>query len=66
MSGTAFSIAIFIALCGQFVFNKVMGILFDSMHFDWLPAVMAIAIVMIMILNKIKHNVSFRMDQERS
>ena len=50
LSGTAFSIAIFIALCGQFTFNKVVGILFDKAQFDYLPIAMAFAILMIMVL----------------
>ena len=50
LSGTVFSIAIFIALCGQFTFNKVVGILFDKGHFDYFPILMIFAIVMIMLL----------------
>jgi fucose permease len=50
MSGTAFSIAIFIALFGQFSFNKIVGVLFDRSQFDFFPAAMAFAIVMMMIL----------------
>jgi MFS family permease len=50
LSGTVFSIAIFIALCGQFTFNKITGILFDKMHFNYFPAAMAFAIVMMMLL----------------
>jgi fucose permease len=50
LSGTAFSIAIFVALCGQFAFNKVIGILFDKAQFHYLPIAMAFAIAMMMIL----------------
>ena len=50
LSGTVFSIAIFIGLCGQFAFNKVIGVLFNGNRFDHFPVVMAFAIVMIMIL----------------
>jgi len=50
LSGTAFSIAIFIALCGQFAFNKTTGILFNRAQFEYFPATMAFSIVMIMIL----------------
>ena len=50
LQGTAFSIAIFIALCGQFTFNKVIGLLFDRSQFDFFPAAMAFAIIMMMIL----------------
>jgi len=50
LSGTAFSIAIFIAFCGLFIFNKITGVLFDKAQFDYFPAIMAFAIVMVMIL----------------
>ena len=50
LSGTAFSIAIFIALCGQFTFNKVTGVMFDRALFANFPFVMAFALVMIMLL----------------
>ena len=50
LSGTVFSIAIFIALCGQFAFNKVIGILFDGAKFDYFPIAMAFALAMVMIL----------------
>ena len=50
LSGTVFSIAIFIGLCGQFAFNKVIGILFDKERFDYFPIAMAFALVMIMLL----------------
>lgn len=50
LSGTVFSIAIFIGLWGQFVFNKVIGVLFDEMHFDYFPIIMAFALVMILVL----------------
>ena len=50
LSGTVFSIAIFIGLCGQFTFNKIIGVLFDGKQFDYFPIAMAFALVMIMIL----------------
>jgi fucose permease len=50
LSGTAFSIAIFIALWGQFAFNKLVGILFDQAHYAYFPAILAIAVVVMMIL----------------
>ena len=50
MSGTAFSIAIFIALCGQFTFNKIMGMLFDKAYYFYFPIAMAVAILMMMFL----------------
>ena len=50
LSGTVFSIAIFIGLCGQFTFNKVIGVLFDKTHFNYFPIALAFALVMIMVL----------------
>jgi len=50
LSGTAFSIAIFIAFCGLFTFNKITGILFDKAQLDYFPITMAFAIIMVMIL----------------
>lgn len=50
MSGTAFSIAIFIALCGQFAFNKVVGVMFDDGGHAYFPLVLALAVVMMMVL----------------
>jgi len=49
MSGTVFSIAIFIALWGQFAFNKVTGLLFDRKQFDYFPIALAFAVIMMMI-----------------
>ncbi|MDR2291895.1 MAG: MFS transporter [Prevotellaceae bacterium] len=49
LSGTAFSIAIFIGLLGQFTFNKVVGILFDKGDFAYFPFALAFAVVMMMI-----------------
>ncbi|MDR3134416.1 MAG: MFS transporter [Prevotellaceae bacterium] len=50
MSGTVFSIAIFIALWGQFVFNKIVGLLFDKNLFEYFPAALILAAFMMMIL----------------
>jgi fucose permease len=50
LSGTAFSIAIFIALLGQFTFNKVVGIFFDKSHFEYFPIMLAVAVIMMMII----------------
>jgi fucose permease len=50
LSGTVFSIAIFIGLCGQFTFNKIIGILFDRAQFEYFPIAMAFAIAVMMIL----------------
>lgn len=49
-SGTAFSIALFIALVGQTAFNRCTGAAFDGGHFMFLPAALGLAIVMMMIL----------------
>jgi len=49
-AGTAFSIAMIIALCGQFTFNKITGVLFDKTLFNYFPIIMVIAIAMIMTL----------------
>jgi fucose permease len=56
LSGTIFSIAIFIAFCGQFAFNKITGVLFDKLQFDYFPLTMAFAIVLVMILLPICNN----------
>jgi len=50
MSGTAFSIAIFIGLCGNFILKRAMGWFFERGQFDYLPIVMIFATIMIMIL----------------
>jgi len=49
MSGTVFSIAIFIALWGQFTFNKVTGLWFDREQFDFFTLTLAFAVIMMMI-----------------
>ncbi|GHT68326.1 hypothetical protein AGMMS50239_33170 [Bacteroidia bacterium] len=50
LSGTVFSIAIFIALWGQFTFNKVIGVLFDREQFSYFPIALAFAVVMMLII----------------
>lgn len=50
LSGTVFSIAIFIGLCGQFAFNKITGVLFDRAQYNYFPIALAFAFVMIMFL----------------
>ncbi|MDR1610989.1 MAG: MFS transporter [Candidatus Symbiothrix sp.] len=50
LSGTVFSIAIFIALWGQFTFNKIIGVLFDKEQFDYFPIALAFAVGMMLIL----------------
>lgn len=49
-SGTAFSIALFIALAGQSLFNKLTGIAFDKGSFFFLPIALTVALIMIMAL----------------
>ncbi|MDR2652418.1 MAG: MFS transporter [Prevotellaceae bacterium] len=56
LSGTAFSIAIFIGLLGQFTFNRIMGIFFDSGDFAYFPIALAFAAVMMMIVLPIARN----------
>lgn len=50
LSGTVFSIAIFIGLLGQFTFNKMIGVLFDRAQFAYFPVALTIAVVMMMLL----------------
>jgi MFS family permease len=50
LSGTVFSTAIFIALIGQFLFNKGVGMLFDGGRADCFPAALAFAVVMMLAL----------------
>lgn len=49
-SGTAFSIALFIALVGQSIFNRCTGAAFDGGNFMFLPAALGFALVMMMTL----------------
>jgi len=50
LSGTAISIAVFIALLGQFTLKKITGIAFNSDCYLALPAVMAGAIICMMLI----------------
>lgn len=50
LSGTAISIAVFIALVGQFTLKKITGVAFDAGSFVTLPIVLAGAIVIMMCL----------------
>lgn len=50
LSGTAMSISIFIALLGQFTFNKVTGVAFGKEVFATLPALMITAVVAMMCI----------------
>ena len=56
LSGTAFSIAIFIGLLGQFSFNKIVGIFFDKSHYGYFPLMLAFAVVMMMIILPLAKN----------
>ena len=49
-SGTAFSIALFIALCGQSIMNRLAGSFFDKGQYDCFLYILAIALVAIMTL----------------
>ncbi|MBR5204875.1 MAG: MFS transporter [Bacteroidaceae bacterium] len=49
-SGTAFSIALFIALCGQSIMNRLAGSFFDEGKYDWFLYILAIALIAIMAL----------------
>ena len=49
-SGTAFSIALFIALCGQSIMNRLTGWVFDDGKYHWFLFILAIALVAIMLL----------------
>lgn len=49
-SGTAFSIALFIALCGQSIMNRLTGWGFDNGNYGWFLLILAIALVAIMTL----------------
>ena len=50
LSGTAFSIALFIALCGQSIMNRLAGSFFDKGKYDWFLYILAIALIAIMAL----------------
>ena len=49
-SGTAFSIALFIALCGQSAMNRLSGWAFDNNHCGWFLLILMTALICIMIL----------------
>ena len=50
MSGTAFSVAIFIALCGQYIFNFIGGKLFSSENWGLFPFVLISTLLIIIVL----------------
>ncbi len=50
LSGTAFSIALFIGLCGQSLGNKFMGMQFDGASYTSLPVTLIICVAVMVIL----------------
>jgi fucose permease len=56
LSGTVFSIAIFVGLCGQFAFNKAIGLLFDQTQFNYFPFALALAVAMMILILPIAKN----------
>ena len=50
LSGTAFSIALFIGLCGQSLGNKFMGMQFDAGNFGNLPITLIACVIIILAL----------------
>lgn len=60
-SGTAFSVAIFIALLGQYTFNKLVGDSFAASNYLLFPCMLIGAIVIIMILVPVAKRISSRM-----
>ena len=50
LSGTAFSIALFIGLCGQSVGNKFMGLQFDGASYTYLPVTLIVCVFAIVAL----------------
>lgn len=58
LSGTAFSIAMFIGLCGQSLGNKFMGMQFDSGNFTNLPITLMVCIAVMVVIVPIAVRVS--------
>ena len=50
LSGTAFSIALFIGLCGQSFGNKCVGMQFDGASYTTLPVTLIVCVVVMVIL----------------
>lgn len=50
LSGTAFSIALFIGLCGQSIGNSFMGMQFDGMGYIALPITLIACVVVMVVL----------------
>ena len=58
LSGTAFSIALFIGLCGQSISNKFMGVQFDNGSFNSLPVALVVCTILMMVLVPVAVKVS--------
>lgn len=63
-SGTAFSIALFIALCGQSIMNRVAGWAFDNGEYQWFILLLAVALVGIMVVVPLAIATTRKMKQE--
>ena len=63
LSGTAFSIAIFIALVGQSVFNRLTGAAFDAGNWSFLPNALVFALLAMMVLVPITLPLARKMKQ---
>lgn len=63
LSGTAFSIALFIALCGQSALNKLTGVAFDAGNYQMLPILLILALIAIMVLVPIAASVAKKMNK---
>lgn len=61
LSGTAISIALFIALLGQYTFNKLTGAAFDAGRQMLLPVLLVVAVACMMTLVPLAVKVSSRM-----
>ena len=58
LSGTAFSIALFIGLCGQSFGNKFMGMQFDGANYTTLPVTLIICVLVMVALVPVAVKVS--------
>ena len=58
LSGTAFSIALFIGLCGQSIGNRFMGVQFDNSGYMTLPVTLIICVLVMVALVPVAVKVS--------
>ena len=58
LSGTAFSIALFIGLCGQSIGNRFMGVQFDNAGYMTLPVTLIICVLVMVALVPVAVKVS--------